>query len=234
MKSAVMLAALLAAVASSARGATIYSGYDAFYARQSSGVFGGPVERDASVLYSDRDGDVYADFHVESEGRKVHVELAGNRMAIGGRIYRFSNATTFSGEYPIDIYPGSASVFFAERTRHRPSALCVEGEGSGSGEAGRHRQIYLLINPLAGKKDAMFLHLPRLLSSCRAVLATKEGKLAFPRNSYLLDDAQESRIGLLMSYYAFDRRRFVPVLTDIRLRFASPDAPFQFSVQEKD
>ncbi|RQR54309.1 hypothetical protein DIE21_08575 [Burkholderia sp. Bp9140] len=234
MKSAVMWAAILAAFASSAHGSTTYGSYDAFYAAQSRAAFGGPIEHDASVLYSDRGGDIYGDFSVESDGKTVHVELAGNRIAIGGKIHRFSNATTFPGEHPVEIYPGSASVFFAQGMRHRPSALCVEGSGSGSGEANRHQQIYLLINPFAAKKRVTFLHLPSLLSSCRAVLATQDGKLAFPKNTYLLDDAQASRIGLLMSYYAFEKRRFVPVLNDIRLRFMRPDVPFQFSVQDKE
>jgi hypothetical protein len=39
-------------------------------------------------------------------------------------------------------------------------------------------------------------------------LETKDGKLAFPRNSYLFGDAQESRVGLLVSYYTFEDRRF--------------------------
>lgn len=234
MKSAVMLAAILTAFASSAYGSTAYGSYDAFYAAQSRAAFGGPIERDASVLYSDRSGDVYAEFGVESDGKTLHVEIVGNRVTIGGKIYRFSNATTFPGEHPVEIYPGSASVFFAEGVRHRPSALCVEGSGNGSGEANRHRQIYLLINPFAAKKDVTFLHLPSLLSSCRAVLATPDGKFAFPKNSYLLDDAQESRIGLSMSYYVFEKRRFVPVLNDIRLRFVRPDVPFQFSVQDTE
>ncbi|RQZ19251.1 hypothetical protein DIE15_05915 [Burkholderia sp. Bp9031] len=234
MKSAVMLAAILAAFASGAHGSTTYGSYDEFYAVQSRAAFGGPIEHDASVLYSDRSGDVYGEFGVESGGKTQHVEIVGNRMTIGGKIYRFSNATTFPGEHPVEIYPGSASVFFAESVRHRPPALCVEGSGSGSGEADRHRQIYLLINPFAAKKDVTFLHLPSLLSSCRAVLATPDGKFAFPKNSYLLDDAQESRIGLSMSYYVFEKRRFVPVLNDIRLRFVRPDVPFQFSVQDTE
>ncbi|HKT62426.1 hypothetical protein [Burkholderia sp. 22313] len=234
MKSGVMLAIICAAFASGARGSTIYSGYDEFYAAQSNAAFSGPVEHDASVLYSNRDGDVYGYFDVKSNGRAVHVEVTGNRVTIGGRTYRFADATTFSGEYPVEIYPGSANMFFTERTHRRPSALCVEGSGSGSGEANRRRQIYLLINPLAPKKEVTFLHLPSLLSSCRAVLVTKDGTLAFPKNNYLLDDAQESRIGLLMSYYAFEKNRFVPVLNDIRLRFSRPDVPFQFSVQDKE
>lgn len=75
---------------------------------------------------------------------------------------------------------------------------------------------------------------PSLLSSCPAVSKTKDGKLVFPRNSYLLDDARESRVGLLVSYYAFEGRRFTPVLNEIRLRFTHPEVPFQFSIQDKD
>jgi hypothetical protein len=86
----------------------------------------------------------------------------------------------------------------------------MQGGSDGSGESDRYTQIYLLINPLAPKGKATFLHLPSLLSSCRAILETKDGKLAFPRNSYLFGDAQESRVGLLVSYYTFEDRRFPP------------------------
>ncbi len=58
------------------------------------------------------------------------------------------------------------------------------------------------------------------------------GKLAFPSNSYLYDEAREARVGLLMSYYTFEDRRFVPALNEIRLLFKQPEIPFQFSVQE--
>ena len=110
----------------------------------------------------------------------------------------------------------------------------MQGYGSGSGEAGRHRQIFLLVNPLARKPT--FLHLPSLLSSCRAVAATKDGKLAFPKNSYLFDDARESRVGLLVSYYTFQNQRFVsaPASNQLRLRFTAADIPFRFSVEDKD
>jgi hypothetical protein len=59
-----------------------------------------------------------------------------------------------------------------------------------------------------------------------------DGKLAFPKNSYLYDEMQKARVGLLMSYFTFLDRRFVPTLNEIRLRFALPEIPFQFSVQE--
>ncbi|RQZ46757.1 hypothetical protein [Burkholderia sp. Bp9099] len=232
MKPAMTLAAILVAFARSAHGATIYDSYDEFYAAQSSALFGSPVQQRASLLYSDRgNGGVYQNFQIDLDGKTVHVTVAERQISIGGRIYRFSNATTFPGEHPVDIYPGSASIFFTGAADHRPSALCVEGNSSGSGESGRHRQIYLLTNPFEFRKSAAFLHLPSLLSSCRAVLATKAGLLAFPKNSYLFDDAQETRLGLLISYYTFEKRRFVPALNEVRLRFTRPEIPFQFSVQ---
>lgn len=90
------------------------------------------------------------------------------------------------------------------------------------------------MNPLARKPT--FLHLPSLLSTCRAVVATTAGKLAFPKNSYVFDDVQESRVGLLASYYTFENQRFVsaPALSSLRLRFMHPEVPFQFSVDSKD
>ncbi|WP_258002338.1 hypothetical protein [Burkholderia sp. WAC0059] len=93
----------------------------------------------------------------------------------------------------------------------------------------------MLVDPLAPKGRAPFLHLPGLLSSCRAVVETKDGRFAFPRNRYLPDDAQASRIGLLVSYYSFEDRHFVPTPDpdEIRLRFAEPEIPFRFSIQDR-
>lgn len=67
------------------------------------------------------------------------------------------------------------------------------------------------------------------------MVATNDGQFALPKNRYLVDDALESRIGLLVSYYTFDNRRFVPVRSpgQLRLRFADPDIPFRFSIQDQ-
>ncbi|ADG18401.1 hypothetical protein [Paraburkholderia atlantica] len=237
MKSTVMLMAALAAMSSNAHAVRSYDSYDAFYSAQPGVVFGAPVKQPAGPLhlYSDLGGQgSYTELRSTLDGRALRIEVAENRITVNGKSYRFARATTFPDEYAIDIYPGNAQVFLAGGTSNRPPLLCMEGYGSGSGEADRHQQIFLLVNPLARKPT--FLHLPSLLSSCLAVVATKDGKLAFPKNSYLFDDAQEFRVGLLVSYYTFENQRFVPVpaLNQLRLRFAQPEIPFQFSVQDKN
>ncbi|WP_179404429.1 hypothetical protein [Burkholderia guangdongensis] len=237
MKSAVMLMAALATLSSNVHAARTYDGYDAFYADQPGAVFGAPIKQPAGPLhlYSDSgEQGSYTELRSTLDGKAVWIEVAENRITVNGKTYRFARATTFPNEHAIDIYPGNANVFLAAGTGSRPPLLCVEGYGSGSGEADRHQQIFLLANPLARKPT--FLHLPSLLSSCRAVVTTKDGKLAFPKNSYLFDDAQESRVGLLVSYYSFENQRFVsfPALNQLRLRFTHPEIPFQFLVQNKD
>jgi hypothetical protein len=169
-----------------------------------------------------------------SRGRAVRITLAEDRVTINGKTYRYSSAVTFPGEHPSDIYPPSADVFVASRTNTHPAVLCMQGGSDGSGESDRYAQIYLMVNPLAPKGDATFLHLPSLLSSCRAVLETKDGKLVFPRNTYLIGATQQSRVGLLVSYYTFEDRRFTPTLSEMRLRFTQPEIPFQFSIEGKN
>ncbi|QCP53569.1 hypothetical protein FAZ95_31510 [Trinickia violacea] len=237
MKSAVMLMAALTALSSSANAARSYDSYDAFYAARPGAVFGNPIKQPAGPLhlYSDSgEQGSYTELRSTLDSKIVRIEVAENRITINGKTYRFAHATTFPNEHVIDIYPGNANVFLTAGTNSRPPLLCVEGYGSGSGEADRHQQIFLLVNPLASKPT--FLHLPSLLSSCRAVVATKDGKLAFPKNSYVFDDAQESRIGLLVSYYSFENQHFVsvPAPNQLRLRFTHPEIPFQFSVQDED
>lgn len=235
MKFALMFAAVLAAFAGGAHAAGIYDSYDAFYAAHPGSVFGEPIPAKPGVVYSHPDDrGIYTQRHTTLEGKAVGVELGEDHITVNGRVYRYASAVTFPGEHPSDIYPQTADVFLAARTDAHPAILCMQGGSDGSGEADRYTQIYLLVNPLDRKGKATFLHLPSLLSSCRAVSTTKDGKLVFPRNSYLFDKAQESRVGLLVSYYTFEDRRFAPTLNEIRLRFTRPEIPFQFSIQDKD
>lgn len=237
MKSVVLLIAALTTLSGCAHAAQSYDDYDVFYAAQPGAVFGAPIKQPVQPLrlysYVGEQG-VHMELRSTLDGKAVRIEVARNRITVNDKTYRFARATTFPGEYGIDIHPDNVNVFLAARTSNRPSLLCMEGYGSGSGEAGRHQQIFLLVNPLARKPT--FLHLPSLLSSCRAVVATKDGKLAFPKNSYLFDDAEESRVGLLVSYYTFEKQRFVsaPAPNQRRLRFTHPEIPFQFSVEGTD
>ncbi|TKC83645.1 hypothetical protein FAZ69_24120 [Trinickia terrae] len=240
MKTASTLAAALAAMSINAA-AQSYDSYDAFYAAQPDTVFGVPIKQDidpneptAHVLHSypDKPG-YFTELHAKLEQKALTIELWQNRIVVDGKTYRFARATAFPGEHASNIFPESAEVFVAARANIHPPLVCVEGHGSASGEASsRYQQIFLVMNPLA--RRPVFLQLPGLLSSCRAVLVTKDGKLAFPKNSYLFDATQESRVGLLMSYYTFENQRFVPALYEIRLRFTRPEVPFQFSVQDKN
>jgi hypothetical protein len=235
MKSALFLAAALSALAGGAHAAGTYQSYDAFYAAQPGVVFGDPINSKPGVVYSSQgEKGIRTELRVMLEGKSVQVAVAEDRITINGRTYRYASAATFPGEHPSDIYTPTADVFLTSRTNAHPALLCVQGDSNGSGESDRHKQIYLLVNPLAPGSRVKFLHLPSLLSSCRAVLETKEGKLAFPKNSYLFDNAQESRVGLLVSYYTFEDRRFTPILNKIRLRFSHPEIPFQFSTQNRD
>jgi len=235
MKMTTIWMGALAILSGSANAAQVYDSYDAFYAAQPGAVFGAPIEQDADSIYSlPGEQGIYTHLRSALDGKTVRIDVAENRITVNGKTYRFARATTFPGEYAIDIDPASARVFLARGTRIRPSLLCLEGDGSGSGEADRHKQIFLLLDPLA--RNAAWLHLPSLLSSCRAVVATNYGRFAFPKNSYLFDETQESRIGLLVSYHTFAHRRFasVPAPKQVRLRFTHPEIPFQFSVQDKN
>jgi hypothetical protein len=232
MRIAAMLAAALAVVSTSAFADQTYNSYDAFYAVQPGAVFGEPLKRETGVVYSrpDEDG-THTDLRATFAGKPIGIQVASDHIAINGKTYRFARAATLSNEAAGSIYPGSANVYVSARSGNRPAILCVEGQGSGSGEADRYKQIYVLVDPLSRKPA--FLHLPALLSSCRAVVATKNGQFAFPKNSYLLDEAQDARIGLLLSYFTFEGGHFLPTDHEVRLRFAGPENPFKFSRQDE-
>jgi len=232
MRLATMLAVALAAVSTGAYAAQTFDGYDAFYTAQAGAVFSEPVKHEAGILHSQPGEEgAYTDLHATVAGTATRIQVAPNHITINGRAYKFARAITLPNEPVGNIYPASANVFIATSVGNRPPLLCVEGHGSGSGEADRYQQIFLLVDPL-GRRPT-FLHLPALLSSCRAIVATKDGQLAFPKNSYLFDEAQGTRTGLLVSYFTFERGHFTPTNNEIRLRFASPENPFKFSRQDE-
>ncbi|QYD69041.1 hypothetical protein KZJ38_01170 [Paraburkholderia edwinii] len=235
MKLTTMYAAALGVLASNAFAASVYEDYDPFYAAQPHAVFAAPIKFDAGVLHSIRgEPGVFTELQSRLDGRSLRIWVWENRITVNGKTFRFANATRFPGEHSSLIYPDSADVFQASRANGRPALICLQGHGSGSGEAGRYTQIYLLVDPLASKGKATFLQLPSLLSSCRAVVENDSGKIAFPKNSYLYDDKHEARVGLLLSYYTFEKRRFAKTDDEIRLRFTDPEIPFRFSVQSRD
>ena len=224
------LASFLIVISAAAHGSQAFDSYDAFYQSRPGAVFGEPVAHPSSVVYSypGKPG-LFAEMQATLGNKAIRIEVGQDRIAVNGNVFRFARAVSFPGEQPLDIYPGTAEVFAASSASDRPALLCVEGSGSGSGEASRHQQVFLLVDPLSRKP--VFLHLPSLLSSCRAVLKTPENKLAFPNNSYLFDDAHNARAGLLVSYYTYERGRFSPTGDEIRLRFSPPEVPFQFSIE---
>jgi hypothetical protein len=235
MKSLAMCAGALSLFASTAYAVGVYEDYDSFYAAQPHTVFAAPIKVDSGVAYSVQgQPGVFTELQSRLDGSSLHISVWEDRITVNGKTYRFAKATTFPGEHPSIIYPQSADVFLTSRSKGRPGLLCLQGHGSGSGEAGRYTQIYLLVDPLAAKSKATFLHLPSLLSSCRAVVENGPGEITFPKNSYLYDDKHEARVGLLLSYYTFEKRRFTKTDDEIRLRFTEPEIPFRFSVQSRD
>ena len=152
MRSTITLVVALTAFAVSARADETYEGYDAFYAARPGAVFGDPIKSTPGIAYSvPREQGVHTELRATVEGREVRITLAENRITVNGKPFRYASAVTFPGEHPSDFAPQSADVFFATQTNARPAVLCVQGDSSGSGESDRHKQIYLLFNPLAPK-----------------------------------------------------------------------------------
>jgi hypothetical protein len=225
--------ATIIAFSETSRSAETYTRYEDFYAERPGALFEGPIKFDRGVAYTlPNEAGSHVQIQSSIEGKSVRITVAPDRVTFNGRTYRFVDAVAFPGEHPTNIYPLSADVFLAPQTKDHPTVFCMQGGSNGSGEANRHTQIYLLTDPLMHKGKSSFLHLPSLLSSCRAISIAQDGKIVFPKNTYLFDDQQESRVGLMLSYYTFEGRRFTPIHRDIRLRFAHPEVPFQFEIQK--
>lgn len=153
-------AALLVLCMAVAHAGTVYESYDAFYAAMPDAVFDAAAQRGDGVLYSHAENSrIYAERRTTLDGKPLRIDISADRIAVNGTTYEFSRAIAYPGESPIRIHP-EADLFLAERTAARPPALCLEGNGSGSGEADRHTQIYLLIDPLGKGRKPAWLHLP--------------------------------------------------------------------------
>jgi hypothetical protein len=210
--------------------------YDALYGAQPGAVFNAPIEHrhdpkisnaHAIFSYPGQKG-YFSEIDAALGEKPLRIQVWQDRIIANGKSFRLSRAIAFPGEQATYIFPDTSEVFVAASAGSRAPLICVSGHGSASGEASsRYQQIFLVIDPLGSKPTV--LQLPGLLSSCRAVVVTKDGKLAYPKNSYLYDDVNEARIGLLLSYYTFDGRRFAATGSALRLRFVEPENPFQFS-----
>lgn len=228
MRPSAILVIITTVASASTNAAQSYASYDAFYAAQPGTVFNEPIRRDTTAVYfKNNNQGIYTVLKAKLAGKPIIIQVAKNYIKINSKTHNFLRAMTFSGENIVSIYPDTANVFLADKTGNRPSLLCVEGHSSGSGETDRYQQIFLLINPL--DHNPTFLHLPGLLSSCRAVLTTSTGQPTFPKNSYIVDEEQATRAGLRVSYFTFEHGKFVPTSNEIRLRFVNPENPFQFS-----
>ncbi|WP_321910158.1 MULTISPECIES: hypothetical protein [unclassified Paraburkholderia] len=231
MKRFTILLAVSSCISTYAYAEKIYDDYDAFYADQPGAIFKTPLKQDRRNVYSNfGENGIYAEIRATINGRPARIQVASGHISINKKTYRFAQAITFPNEHTGDIYPGTAEVFIAKGLDNRSPLLCLEGHGSGSGEANRRQQIFLLMNPFG--HQPVFLHLPGLLSSCRAVLATHNGQVVFPQNSYVWNATQDARTGLQISYFAFERGRFAPTSKKINLRFVTPENPFTFYRQE--
>lgn len=227
MKISHTLAVVLTVVSVSSYAARSYDSYDTFYAEQPDALFDNSIKQTSNVVYSSANNEMHTELMSKINGKNI--DLGEKSIAVNGGMYRYSNAVAFPGEYPSKINPASGDVYLALLPKGRREILCWQGDTIGAGEADRHKQVYLLTNPMGKDGKTEFLHLPSLFASCRAVLLTKDGKLAFPKNSYLFDKEHETRVGLLVSYYTLKGAHFVPIKRETRIQFDAPENPFRFS-----
>lgn len=215
-----------------------YEDYETFYMAQSRRLFEEPIEwsdRNALYVETDKEG-VFNEGAVKWMGRKYDFRLYGNHFRLRGKRYLLRDAKAFKNEFPSDIDPSTAEAFVGGASASK-NALCVEGYSNGSGEkASRHVQVYLLLVSPQGQET--FLHLPSLLSSCRAIVLSEDGEILFPSNSYLPEGwflhEDGKRTGLLLSYFTYKKNRFIKTDRRIELKFETEEVPFVFSVQSAE
>jgi hypothetical protein len=222
----------LLASAACASDAKIFDGYDSYYTSLPNAIFHKATKEGfESSFYDEKDG-LEVELDTTVGGRKMSIVIGDGVFELNGVRHAFKDAVTFQGESSSGTIPPTGfNVYISDKQRDAKPLICLEGVANGSGEYDRYKQVYLIVNPTAPKRAAVY-HLASLFASCKALVRTGSNGIAFPANDYLTNATDKSRIGVISRYYKIADGVFVPTGEATRLLFEAPDSGnvFRFSV----
>lgn len=219
-----LAAALLAAAMSMAHAAdgeaNVFEGYDDFYSSLPSRLFS---PADLRKVARGGLGEPAGDFwKFTLDGGAAHVlELRGPDVILDGRRIAAARAIRFEGEPPAPSLGRTARVFANEE------AVCVEGvPSSASGTAVRHVRVWLIKQPYG--PQAQRFELPSLFASCLALSRDPDG-IGFFKASYRWPEGQPEALGLTLTPWRLQGRRFVPAGEPRTTTFVEPGNLYRFT-----
>lgn len=180
--------------------ATLFDGYEAYYASLPNQLFHdkGKALQPYSLASDDL---VRHQWQGNAAGRKQRIELHDGQLTINGRLLKTKDITVFPDEVVSNTDLGAGtSVYFS------PGWLCAENTpASASGTAVRHKSVYLIKQTgrrLQGWK------LPSLFASCAAI-RTQNKTITFYKVTYRYLDGQDEPQGADFKEFAIRGDTFV-------------------------
>ncbi len=215
------LAALfLAPVLSQA--ATIFDGYEAYYASLPNRIFQSPGVKLEPYSVQGDDTSRFG-WHGMAAGRQQRVEVRDGQLKLNGRSLPLKLVKTFPDEVAsnMDLDRGTIAYFAQNWT-------CVENTpSSASGTAVRHHAVYLIKHQ--GRRQETW-KLPSLFASC-AGIRLQNGLVHFDKAEYRYEDGQDEPQGVVFNEYLIRGSNFVATGDSQLATFVEPGNVYKFSVK---
>lgn len=206
-----------------AQAATVFDGYEAYYATLPNRLFKGQgVELQPYSLKGD--AQVRFGWQGNVNGRQNKIDVRDGLLVINGRTLNRSRIKVFADEIASDSDLGlGTTAYFAS------GWTCVENTPStASGSAVRHKAVYLIKQ--TGKTHKEW-KLPSLFASCAAVRF--QGNLViFDKVTYRYSDGQDEPQGVEFTEYIIKDNKFVVTPSKRSATFVEPGNVYKFSIKQ--
>lgn len=204
-----------------AQAATMFDGYEAFYASLPDALFRG----DGIQLQSyavEGDDEMRYGWQGVAAGRQQTLEVRDGLLTINGRTLKRNRIQSFPGEAVGETDLGMGAVAYFS-----PNWICVENTStSASGSAVRHRVVYLIKRDRRGyeawKLPSLFAHCTSIRLKGKAVLVQEA--------SYRYVDGKDEPEGLNFREFSLVKGRFNPTEVRRSITFVEPGNLYKFTL----
>lgn len=203
--------------------ATVFDGYEAYYATLPNRLFEGQgIElQPYSVEGDDR---VRFGWQGSVNGRQKKIEVRNGVLKVNGRTLNRQRVKAFPDEIASesDLGIGTTAYFSAGWT-------CVENTPtSASGSAVRHKAVYLIKQ--TGRTQQAW-KLPSLFASCTAI-RFQYNLVTFDKVTYRYSDGQDEAQGIEFTEYRIKGNKFIATPNKRSVSFVDPGNVYKFSIKQ--
>jgi len=213
-------AVILLALPSLLHAATVYDGYEAYYASMPNLLF---RSRGVELQPYSVEGDesIRLGWSGAAAGKRLRLEIREGRLSLNGRTLRPRHTTVFPGEVMSETDLGMGATALVSGPW-----LCVENTPlSASGTAVRHRAVYLIRHD---RKPYQAWKLPSLFATCAAVRRLDQA-VYVDQATYRYPDGAEQPQGITFAEYRIQQGRFVATGVARAIAFVEPGNVYRFT-----